>query len=132
MDPDNNIAELRNLLERLSRKIDYMYRHVGLEYADESVPVYVLRAQELVREARDSEAIRIIREHTAVGMLEARAIVEDMASRIGRSALTIESVVPPAGVAGARMVIEESFGNQAAVEDAWRRAVRESAAANRD
>ncbi len=128
MEQENSTAELRVLLDRLARKVDYMYRHVGLEYADESVPVYVLRAQELVREGRDSEAIKIIREHTAVGMLEARAIVEDLAQRIGRMTLHIESVVPPAGVAGARSGIDESVGNQAAVEDAWRRAVRESAA----
>ena len=127
MDQENSNAELRVLLDRLSRKVDYIYRHVGLEYADETVPVYVLRAQELVREGRDSEAIKIVREHTAVGMVEARAIVEDLAHRIGRLTLHIESVVPPVGVAGARSGIDESLGNQAAVEDAWRRAVRESA-----
>jgi hypothetical protein len=127
MEHENNFAELAVQLDRISRKLDYLYRHVGLEYADESIPVYVLRAQEMVRDGRDNEAIKIVREHTAVGMLEARAIVEDMARRIGRMSLHIESVVPPAGVAGARSGIDES-GNQAAVEAAWRRAVRESEA----
>jgi hypothetical protein len=128
MEYENKFAELRVMLDTISRKLDYLYRHVGLEYADESVPVYVLRAQEMVRDGRDSEAIKIVREHTAVGMLEARAIVEDMARRIGRMALHIESVVPPAGVAGAPDFIGNSGGNQTAVEDAWRRAVRESEA----
>jgi hypothetical protein len=127
MEYDNKFAELVVQLDRISRKLDYLYRHIGLEYADESVPVYVLRAQEMVRDGRDNEAIKIVREHTAVGMLEARAIVEDMARRIGRMSLHIESVVPPAGVAGARSGIDE-LGTQAAVEEAWRRAVRESEA----
>jgi hypothetical protein len=126
MEHDNKFAELTVMLDKISRKLDYLYRHIGLEYADESVPVYVLRAQEMVREGRDNEAIKIVREHTAVGMLEARAIVEDMARRIGRMQLHIESVVPPAGVAGARSVIGDTGASQAAVEDAWRRAVRES------
>ncbi len=126
MEYDNKFAELMVMLDKISRKLDYLYRHVGLEYADESVPVYVLRAQEMVRDGRDTEAIKIVREHTAVGMLEARAIVEDMARRIGRTQLHIESVVPPVGVAGARSIIDETGRNQAAVEEAWRRAVRES------
>ena len=128
MDFKTENAELHMLLDKLTRKVDFLYRAMNLEYPDEAVPTYVLRAQELVSQGRDLEAIKIVREQTAVGMSEARAIIEDLARRVGRTAaVTLDSVVPPMGVAGARSNIDPS-SDQAAVEDAWRRAVRESEA----
>ena len=126
----NQAAELQLQMDRISRKIDFLFDRLGIAYSDGDVPVYVLQARELVRLGRDSDAIRVIREHTAVGMLEARSIVEDLAKRLGRTQINLESVVPPQGLSGATTGVGVSADplNQAAVEEAWRRAVRESEA----
>jgi hypothetical protein len=80
-----DLSETRLLVERLQRKVDYLYKHFGLTYPDESLPLYVVEARELVLQNRDDDAIKVVREHTAVGILEARAIVEDMRRRLARS-----------------------------------------------
>ncbi len=80
-----DLSETRLLVERLQRKVDYLYKHFGLTYPDETLPLYVVEARELVLQNRDDEAIKVVREHTAVGILEARAIVEDMRRRLARS-----------------------------------------------
>ena len=76
------IAELRQLVDRLSSKIEYLYRELNVRYLDENVPLYVLQAQEMVRTGRDSEAIKIVREHTAIGIVEAREVVAMMMERL--------------------------------------------------
>jgi hypothetical protein len=77
------LVELRQANERLRRKLDFLYQKLGLEYTDEDVPLYVLHAQELIRAAQYGDALRVIREHTAVGIVEARAMTVDLAVRLG-------------------------------------------------
>jgi hypothetical protein len=77
-------VELRQVIDRLSRKIDYLYRAMGVPYPDDDLPGYVMQARELILLDRDTEAIKVVREHTAVGIVEARAIVEDMRRRLMR------------------------------------------------
>ena len=77
-------VELRQVIDRLSRKIDYLYRAMGVPYPDDDLPGYVMQARELILLDRDAEAIKVVREHTAVGIVEARAIVEDMRRRLMR------------------------------------------------
>ena len=126
----SSVAELKQTIDRLARKLDFLYRHLRVDYPDEAVPVYVLEAQELVRVGRDTEAIKIVREQTAVGIIEARAIIEDMARRVGRTLQQPEPVVPPTiGVVAADSVMPSSQ-DQAATDAAWRAAVR-AATANR-
>lgn len=118
-------VELKLTIDRLMRKLDFLYKHLRIEYPDESVPTYVLEARELVRQGRDSEAVKTIREQTAVGVLEARAIVEDMARKMGRSVQGFEPVAAlvaePADAASIA-----SPQDQAAVDAAWRAALRAS------
>jgi hypothetical protein len=78
-------VELRQVIDRLSRKIDYLYRSMGVPYPDDDLPGYVMQARELILLDRDTEAVKVVREHTAVGIVEARAIVEDMRRRLKRS-----------------------------------------------
>jgi hypothetical protein len=80
-----DLSETRLLVERLQKKVDYLFRQLGLAYPDEDLPLYVLEARELVLQNRDEDAVRVVREHTAVGILEARAIVEDMRRRLSRA-----------------------------------------------
>lgn len=112
-----SVAELKLTIDRLARKLDFLYRHLRIEYPDEAVPVYVLEAQELVRQGRENEAVKIIREQTAVGIIEARAIIEDMVRRVGRPS-------SPAPVAAPAPAPEAAHLEQAAVDAAWQQAVR--------
>lgn len=82
-DPSAELAELRQTNERLRRKLDFLYDRLGLVYTDDDVPLYVLHAQELIRAGQYGDALRVVREHTAVGIREARATIIDMAARLG-------------------------------------------------
>jgi hypothetical protein len=73
--------EMKLAIDRLNRKLDFIFKHLAIQYPDDSVPVYVLEAQEYIRLGRDSDAVKVVREHTAVGIIEARAIVEDLGRR---------------------------------------------------
>ncbi len=81
--PTAELAELRQANERLRRKLDFLYDRLGLVYTDDDVPLYVLHAQELIRAGQYGDALRVVREHTAVGIREARAMTIDMAARLG-------------------------------------------------
>lgn len=83
--PDHTaeIAELRQQNERLRRKVDFLFDRLGLSYTDQDVPLYVLHAQELIRAGQYGDALRVIREHTAVGIVEARSIIVDLSKRLG-------------------------------------------------
>ncbi len=82
-DPTTELAELRQANERLRRKLDFLFDRLGLVYTDDDVPLYVLHAQELIRAGQYGDALRVVREHTAVGIREARAMTIDMATRLG-------------------------------------------------
>ncbi len=77
------IAELRQQNERLRRRVDFLFDRLGLSYTDQDVPLYVLHAQELIRAGQYGDALRVIREHTAVGIVEARSIIVDLSKRLG-------------------------------------------------
>jgi hypothetical protein len=87
-------VELRQVIDRLSRKIDYLYRAMGVPYPDDDLPGYVMQARELILLDRDSEAVKVVREHTAVGIVEARAIVEDMRRRLRRGPVETPIITP--------------------------------------
>ncbi len=87
-------VELRQVIDRLSRKIDYLYRAMGVPYPDDDLPGYVLQARELILLDRDSEAVKVVREHTAVGIVEARSIVEDMRRRLRRNPIEAPVITP--------------------------------------
>ena len=87
-------VELRQVIDRLSRKIDYLYRAMGVPYPDDDLPGYVMQARKLILLDRDAEAVKVVREHTAVGIVEARAIVEDMRRRLRRAPVEMPAVTP--------------------------------------
>ena len=78
-DPDT----LKLLLDRLERKIDNLYRHLGVTYEASTLPTYMSDAAELVRRGKDTEAVKIIREYTATGLIEARQMVEQIKRNLG-------------------------------------------------
>jgi hypothetical protein len=79
----DNIHDLKGDIERLERKLDYLFRHLHIEYVESDLPGYMLEATQLVRFGRREDAMKLIREYTAVGLIEARQQVEQIARNIG-------------------------------------------------
>ncbi len=79
----DNIHDLKGDIERLERKLDYLFRHLHIDYVESDLPGYMLEATQLVRFGRREDAMKLIREYTAVGLIEARQQVEQIARNIG-------------------------------------------------
>lgn len=112
-EPTAEIAELRQANERLRRKLDFLFDRLGLVYTDDDVPLYVLHAQELIRAGQYSDALRVVREHTAVGIREARAMTINMATRLGVPVPTDEQL----GAVTTRNAWEKPASNPASDDD---------------
>ena len=85
-DQITEFAEIRQTIERLNRKLEFVMRELNLRYPDEDVPTYLLLAQEHIRQGRENEAIKLVREHTAIGIVEAREVVEELRVQLQSSA----------------------------------------------
>jgi GDP-D-mannose dehydratase len=78
-----DIASLRQRINRLEAQVDYLYRFLGTSFVensyatDDPLVVDALRSKSLI------EAIKVYRERTGVGLAEAKAAVEDMQKRLG-------------------------------------------------
>ncbi len=77
------IADLKQDIERLERKVDYLFRRFDVSYTESDLPSYMLEATQFIRHGRRDEAIKLIREYTAVGLLEAREQVEQIERNLG-------------------------------------------------
>ena len=110
-DPTAELAELRQTNERLRRKLDFLYDRLGLVYTDDDVPLYVLHAQELIRAGQYGDALRVVREHTAVGIREARAMTIDMAARLG--------VPVPTDVQLGSVTTRQAWEEDSSNDDTW-------------
>jgi ribosomal protein L7/L12 len=77
------IALLRQRVNRLETQIDYLYKHLGVTFVENSYEtddprvVAALRANNLI------EAIKYYREKTGLGLAAAKSAVEEMRSRLG-------------------------------------------------
>jgi hypothetical protein len=78
-----SIADLKGDIERLERKMDFLFRHLHLDYIESDLPSYMLEATQLIRFGHRDEAVKLIREYTAVGIVEARQQAEQIARNIG-------------------------------------------------
>jgi hypothetical protein len=80
-----SIQALKGDIERLERKVDFLFRHLHVDYVESDLPGYMLEATQLIRFNRRDDAIKLIREYTAVGLVEARQQVEQIERNIGLS-----------------------------------------------
>ncbi len=82
-EPIDQVQILKIAVETLDRKIDQLYRHLGITYEESDLPAYMIEATSYVRIGRREEAVKIIREYTATGLLEARQMVEQIERNLG-------------------------------------------------
>jgi hypothetical protein len=78
-----SLAELKRDIERLERKVDFLFRQLHMDYVESDLPSYMVEATTLIRNARRDEAVKLIREYTAVGIVEARAQVDQIERNLG-------------------------------------------------
>jgi ribosomal protein L7/L12 len=82
-EPIDQLQILKIAVETLERKIDALYRHLNVSYEESDLPSYMVEATSLVRSGRRDEAVKLIREYTATGILEARQMVEQIERNLG-------------------------------------------------
>ena len=85
MDPTTSaeIYKLREALARLEDKVDVLFRHLNLDYGQPQAPEpYADEAITLLRQKRDIEAIKLVRQVTNLGLAEAKTIVDGLKRRL--------------------------------------------------
>jgi ribosomal protein L7/L12 len=78
-----DIALLRQRIVRLEAQVDYLYRHLGVTYVENSYETDDPNVVAALRSNNMIEAIKYYRAKTGVGLAEAKSAVEAMRSRLG-------------------------------------------------
>lgn len=76
------LNELVETVARLEQKVDFIMRHLDLDYVEQgqpAVPPYLAEVRTLLQAGNLIEAIKVYRSATGVGLAEAKAAVEALA-----------------------------------------------------
>jgi ribosomal protein L7/L12 len=77
------IALLKGQVSRLETRLEYLYKHLGVTFVEDTRPgdhpdvIAMLRSNNLIG------AIKVYRDITGLGLAEAKPAVEEMRSRLG-------------------------------------------------
>ena len=82
MSNESEILALRSRIAELEDRLDFLYKHLRIEYSDnpEAANEKVI---DMLRRGNKIEAIKIYREIHNVGLAEAKQVVDSMESRLG-------------------------------------------------
>ena len=82
MSNESEILALRSRVAELEDRLDFLYKHLKVEYSDnpDSANEKVI---DMLRRGNKIEAIKIYREIHNVGLAEAKQVVDGMESRLG-------------------------------------------------
>lgn len=85
-DEQSRLAKIEATLARLEDKVDFLYRTLEVRYAtpEERVPPYIAEVRALLERNRKIEAIKLYREHTGLGLKEAKDAVEAIEQTLPR------------------------------------------------
>lgn len=79
-----DIQLLRSRINELEDRLNFLYRKLNIEYTSpNSDPLFLPQIQDALRRGNKIEAIKIYRELTGVGLVEAKQAVENLESRLG-------------------------------------------------
>ena len=78
-----DIASIRQRVIRLEAQVEYLYRHLGVTFVENSYETDDPQVIEALRSNNLIEAIKHYRERTGVGLAEAKSAVEAMRKRLG-------------------------------------------------
>lgn len=77
------ISLLRQRINRLEAQVELLYRHLGINFVEDSRDTDDPRIVAALRSNNVIEAIKLYRERTGVGLAEAKSAVEAMRGRLG-------------------------------------------------
>ncbi len=78
-----DIASLRQRVNKLEAQVDLLYRHLNLTFVEDSYETDDPQVVAALRSNNVIEAIKHYRERTGVGLAEAKSAVEAMRARLG-------------------------------------------------
>ena len=82
LDQTPTALELKHQFDLINRKIEFLFRAMNLTFPEDTMPRYLMEAHDHVRAGRDNDAMKVIREHTAIGLVEARDAVTEIRREI--------------------------------------------------
>ena len=80
---EQEVAELKQHVYKLEAQINFLYRHLGVTFVEDTSPLDNPLVIEALRNNNVIEAIKHYRDATGVGLAEAKNAVEQMRSRLG-------------------------------------------------
>ncbi|MBI3151984.1 MAG: ribosomal protein L7/L12 [Chloroflexi bacterium] len=82
MPTEQDIIALRSRVAELERRLDFLYKKLGIEYIDNPSSIDS-RIIEFLKRGNKIEAIKIYRELTNTGLAEAKQAVDSIEARLG-------------------------------------------------
>jgi len=83
MDDTTRITNLQMKVAELERKLDFVMKHLDLEFPDDPQSPLIVEVTRLLRQGNRLEAINLYREQTNVNLKAAKDAVEELARQIG-------------------------------------------------
>jgi len=75
---------LKSRMNELEDKLQFLYRRLNIDYqTPNSDPALVPQIQDALRRGNKIEAIKIYRELTGVGLVEAKQVIDGLEARLG-------------------------------------------------
>ena len=71
------IGELSGRITALEKKIDFLFRHLKIEYKETMEP-YMLEAKALLEQNKETESVKLVRNTLNCGLAEANSIVQKL------------------------------------------------------
>jgi hypothetical protein len=82
MSPESEILALRARIAELENRVDFLYRHLGITYI-ENTSMGDARVIDMLKKGSKIEAIKIYREIYNCGLAEAKQAVDNLEKRLG-------------------------------------------------
>jgi len=79
---EQETALLRQRIVRLEAQVEYLYKHLGVGFAEDGIPADDPKVIEALRAGSIIEAIKYYRAKTGVGLAEAKNAVEAINARL--------------------------------------------------
>ncbi len=71
------IGELSHRISIIEKKIDFLFKHLKIEYVEELEP-YLMDAKNLLLQNKETEAVKLVRNTLGCGLAEANIIVQKL------------------------------------------------------
>ncbi len=79
----DQIYSLKSQVNKLQAQIDFLYKHLNLEFIEDINPSDDPEVIKILRTGNVIEAIKVHRERHNTGLAEAKMAVDDMRARLG-------------------------------------------------